>query len=213
MKALEVISMAEFVNFKVPEDLKNLQSEVLAKVVKTGKIKIGINEVTKIIERNTAKLVVIAEDVSPAEIIMHVPVLCKEKKVPFTYVQTREELGKLAGIGAKASSIVVMDEGVAKKEFSSLVNKINEVVGGKKEEPKTEKPKAEKKEKPKAESVKAEKKEEPKAESVKAEKKEEPKAEAVKAEKKEEPKAEAVKAEKKEEPKAESVKEEKKEEQ
>jgi large subunit ribosomal protein L7Ae len=148
--------MAEFVNFQIPEDLKNLQVEVLTKVAKSGKIKIGINEVTKIIERNNAKLVVIAEDVSPAEIIMHVPVLCKDKKVPYTYVKTREELGKLAGINAKASSIVIMDEGVAKKEFSSLIDKISEIVGGKSEKKSEEKPKVTK-EVPKKKDVKEEK--------------------------------------------------------
>jgi ribosomal protein L7Ae-like RNA K-turn-binding protein len=203
--------MAEFVKYKVPEDLRKLQSEVIKKISKTGKIKIGVNEVTKSIERNTAKLVIVAEDVSPPEIVMHVPVLSKEKNIPFTYAKNREELGKMAGISAKASCISILDEGVAKKEFTSLLNKISEVVGNKnkKEEPKKEEPKkAEpKKEEPKKEEPK---KEEPKKEELKKEepKKEEPKKEEPK---KEEPKKEEPKKEepKKEEPKkAEPKKEE-----
>ncbi len=206
--------MAEFVNFQVPEDLKNLQTEVLTKVSKSGKMKIGINEVTKIIERNNAKLVVIAEDVSPVEIIMHIPVLCKDKKVPYTYVKTREELGKLAGINAKASSIVVVDEGVVKKEFASLIEKISEIVGGKSEKKET-KPATEKKEKPK-EEVKEKPKEEVK-EKPKEEIKEKPKEEIKekpKEEVKEKPKEElkeAPKEEVKEKPKDEKPSEEKKE--
>jgi large subunit ribosomal protein L7Ae len=137
--------MAEFVKFSVPEDLKNLQADVISKVSKSGKIKVGINEVTKTIERNTAKLVVIAQDISPAEIVMHVPIICKEKSIPFTYVSTREELGKISGIGAKASAIAIVDEGVLKKEFSALLSKIEEISGvtaKSKPEAKEEKPKA-----------------------------------------------------------------------
>lgn len=164
--------MAEYVKFSVPEDLKTLQADVIGKVSKSGKIKIGINEVTKAIERNIAKLVIIAEDISPAEIIMHLPVICKEKSVPFTYVSTKEELGKIVGISAKASSVAITDEGVAKKEFSGLLSKVEEISGtvSKKEntvkedkkeaKPKVDKPKAEKKEaKPKAEKPKTEEKE------------------------------------------------------
>jgi large subunit ribosomal protein L7Ae len=174
--------MAEFVKFQVPEDLVTLQKDVLSKISKSGKIKIGINEVTKVIERNTAKLVLIAEDVAPVEIIMHVPILCKEKKVPFSYVKTREELGKISGISAKASSIAIMDEGVAKKEFSSLLTKISEISGDK---PKPVPVKEDKKEK-----VKEKPKEETKAEEVKEKPKEETKAEEVKEKPKEEAKEE-----------------------
>jgi large subunit ribosomal protein L7Ae len=208
--------MAEFVKFQVPEALRTLQAEVLGRVNKSGKIKIGINEVTKTIERGTAKLVLIAEDVSPAEVVMHIPVLCKNKNVPFSYVLTREELGKVVGISAKASSIAVTDEGVVKKEFASLLDKISEIYGGKKpkvevkEEKKTE-AKVEKKTEAKVEK-KTEAKVETKAEvkvETKAEVKEEPKTEAkveTKAEVKEEPKTEAkveTKAEVKEEKKTE----------
>jgi len=59
---------------------------------KTGKIKKGFNEVTKTIEKGTAKLVVAANDVSPPEIIMHLPLLCKEKGIPYAEVPSKEEL-------------------------------------------------------------------------------------------------------------------------
>lgn len=153
--------MAEFVKFSVPEDLKNLQADVISKVSKSGKIKVGINEVTKTIERNTAKLVVIAQDISPAEIVMHVPIICKEKGIPFTYVSTREELGKISGINAKSSAISIVDEGVLKKEFSALISKIEEISGitVKAKTEVKEKPVAEKKEKPAAEKKPVAKKE------------------------------------------------------
>lgn len=144
--------MADYVKFSVPEDLKNLQADVVSKISKSGKIKVGINEVTKMVERNTAKLVLIAEDITPAEIVMHLPIICKEKNIPFSYVSTKEELGKISGINAKASAIAIVDEGVLKKEFSALISKIEELSGGKsksEDKPKpAEKKPVEKKEKP-----------------------------------------------------------------
>lgn len=81
----------------------------------TGKIKKGSNEVTKHIERGTAKLVVIAKDVSPPEVIMHIPLLCKEKGVPFVEVPSREELGAAAGIQVGTAAVCITEPGEAKK--------------------------------------------------------------------------------------------------
>jgi large subunit ribosomal protein L7Ae len=129
--------MSEFVKFQVSDDLRNLQDDIIKKISKSGKIKIGINEVTKAIVIGTAKLVAIAEDVTPAEIVMHIPIIAKEKNIPITYFKTKDDLGKAVGISAKASSIAIMDAGVLSKELASLVSKINEVNGsGPKEAPK-----------------------------------------------------------------------------
>jgi len=133
--------MSDYIKFSVSDDLRALQDETLKKIAKSGKIKIGINEVTKAIERNLAKLVVIAEDVTPVEIVMHIPVIAKEKNIPFTYVKTRDDLGKVVGISAKASCIAVMDAGVNLKELQSLVSKLAELTGQKvehKDAPKSE---------------------------------------------------------------------------
>ena len=123
--------MSDYIKFSVSDDLRALQDETLKKIAKSGKIKIGINEVTKAIERNSAKLVVIAEDVTPVEIVMHIPVIAKEKNIPFTYVKTKDELGKAVGISAKASCIAVMDAGINSKELQSLVSKLAELTGQK----------------------------------------------------------------------------------
>lgn len=191
--------MSNYVKFSVPEDLKNLQADVVSKISKSGKIKVGINEVTKMVERNTAKLVLIAEDINPAEIVMHLPVICKEKNIAYSYVSTKEELGKMSGINAKASAIAVIDEGVLKKEFSALISKIDEISGGKSKS--EDKPKAEKKPTDKKPAEKKEKpSEEPKKKEAADEKKEEKPSEKKEAtEEKKEKVAEEKPAEKKEE--------------
>ena len=116
--------MAEFVKFEVPKEISEAQMRVLDKVARGGKIKIGSNEVTKAIERGNAKLVLIAKDVSPPEIVMHLPVLCREKNVPFSYAATKKELGAKAGLTVGTSALAVVAEGDAKKEIDDLAKKL-----------------------------------------------------------------------------------------
>jgi len=87
----------------------------------TGKVRVGTNEATKAIERGIAKLVVIAEDVQPKEVVMHLPPLCDEKKIPYVHVKSRLELGRAAGIDVSAASIVVINEGDAKKDIEEII--------------------------------------------------------------------------------------------
>ncbi|MEM1805071.1 MAG: 50S ribosomal protein L7Ae, partial [Nanopusillaceae archaeon] len=88
----------------------------------TGKIKKGTNEVTKAIERGQAKLVIIAMNVDPEEIVMHLPLLCEEKKVPYIYVKNKEDLGRAAGIQVSAASACIIDAGEGKKLFDEIIS-------------------------------------------------------------------------------------------
>ncbi len=94
--------------------LSNRALEAVELARTTGKIKKGTNEVTKAIERGTAKLVLVAKDVSPPEIVMHIPLLGKEKGVPVVEVPSKEELGAAAGLSVPAVSVAVVQEGEAK---------------------------------------------------------------------------------------------------
>lgn len=93
---------------------------LIEKARKTGKIEKGTNEVTKAIERGTAKLVVYASDVDPKEIVQHIPVLCKEKKIPCKEVDNKQKLGISAGLPISASSVAVIEAGEAEADISSL---------------------------------------------------------------------------------------------
>jgi large subunit ribosomal protein L7Ae len=79
----------------------------------TGKIKKGVNEVTKILERGQAKLVVIASDANPKEITLHLPVIGKEKGIPVVIVPSKEELGAAAGLAVSTVAVAIVDAGDA----------------------------------------------------------------------------------------------------
>jgi len=88
--------------------------EIVEKARNTGKVEKGTNEVTKAVERGTAKLVVIAKDVEPPEIVQHLPLLCKEKGIQCEEVDSKEKLGVAAGLNVSTASVAVVDTGEAR---------------------------------------------------------------------------------------------------
>ncbi len=94
--------------------------EIVELARETGKVRKGVNETTKAVERGEAKLVVVAEDVSPAEIVMHLPALCEEKGIPLAKVPSKADLGRAAGLDVAASSVAIVDAGQAEPHLKSL---------------------------------------------------------------------------------------------
>lgn len=93
---------------------------IVEKARKSGKIEKGTNEVTKAIERGTAKLVVYAKDVEPKEIVQHIPILCKEKKIPCVEVDSKQKLGIVAGLPVATSSVVIVEAGEAESDIANI---------------------------------------------------------------------------------------------
>jgi large subunit ribosomal protein L7Ae len=112
-----------YVKFELSKELSEKTYEAVEKARDTGKTRKGVNEVTKAIERGIAKLVVMAEDVEPEEVLMHIPVLCEEKRIPYSYVPSKAELGKAAGIEVPTSSIAIVQEGDSKKQIEEIARR------------------------------------------------------------------------------------------
>ncbi|MDI9646439.1 MAG: 50S ribosomal protein L7Ae [Archaeoglobales archaeon] len=113
-----------YVRFEVPQELQVEALALLEKARESGKVRKGTNETTKAVERGIAKLVYIATDVDPPEIVAHLPLICEEKNIPYVYVKSKADLGKAVGIDVSCASAAIIDEGEAKKELSSLVAKL-----------------------------------------------------------------------------------------
>ena len=104
--------MSVHIAFETPKDVQDSVYE-LVKLVGSGegRLKKGSNEVTKAAERGTAQMIVMAENVNPAELLAHVPLICKEKSIPFIYVEDQAYLAEVAGMnsGAKTAAIALME--------------------------------------------------------------------------------------------------------
>jgi len=100
------------------DEAKVLEAVEIART--SGKISKGANEVTKAIEKGNAKLVVYAEDVSPKEVVMHLPLLCKDKNVPCIKISKKEDLGAAAGLPVSTAAVAVVKEGEAKGAIEAI---------------------------------------------------------------------------------------------
>ena len=111
-------------NVDIPKELADKVYEAIEIAKKSGKIKKGTNEATKTIERGIAKLVVVAKNTNPQEIIMHFPLLCQEKNIPLVIVPSKEELGASAGLSIATSAISIVQEGDAKNLIKEIISKL-----------------------------------------------------------------------------------------
>lgn len=116
-----------YVRFDVSMELAEKTYEAVKKAKDTGKVKRGTNETTKAVERGLAKLVIIAEDVSPPEIVAHLPALCDDKKIPYIYVPSKVKLGESAGIDVAAASVCIIDPGEAKATIDEIIAEVNKL--------------------------------------------------------------------------------------
>ncbi|MEJ2771079.1 MULTISPECIES: 50S ribosomal protein L7Ae [unclassified Stygiolobus] len=123
------MSKPSYVKFEVPQDLADKVLEAVKKARETGKVKKGTNETTKAVERGQAKLVVIAEDVQPEEIVAHLPLLCEEKKIPYVYVPSKKALGEACNLQVAAASAAIVDPGEAKELVDEIIKRVEGLKG------------------------------------------------------------------------------------
>ncbi|AHL22241.1 MULTISPECIES: 50S ribosomal protein L7Ae [Thermococcus] len=117
-----------YVKFEVPQELAEKALEAVEIARDTGRIRKGTNETTKAVERGQAKLVIIAEDVDPEEIVAHLPPLCEEKEIPYIYVPSKKELGAAAGIEVPAASVAIIEPGKARELVEEIATKVRELM-------------------------------------------------------------------------------------
>jgi len=108
-----------------PKDKKEKDKKEKEKETKEAKakrplvLKYGLKQVTQLVESKKAKLVVIAHDVDPIELVVWLPTLCRKLAIPYVIVKGKSRLGHLV-YKKTASAVVVTD--VRKEHETSLGN-------------------------------------------------------------------------------------------
>jgi len=124
------MAKAYYVKFDTPEDLVSPILEAIQQAVQTGKVRKGTNEATKAIERGISKLIVIAEDVEPPEVVAHLPLICEEQNAAYAFVPSKQELGKALGIDVTSAAAAILDAGDAQHIIDEVVASMAKVKGG-----------------------------------------------------------------------------------
>lgn len=116
-----------FVKFSVPKEVVDAAYEALQLATQTGSVRKGTNETTKAIERAQAKLVVIAEDVDPPEVVAHLPLICDERKIPYVFVPNKQKIGSATGIDVPAAAACIVEVGDAAPLVKEIGKRIEEI--------------------------------------------------------------------------------------
>jgi len=85
-------------------------------------LKKGANEATKTLNRGIAEIIVLTADTEPIEILLHLPLLCEEKNVPYIFVPSKAALGRACNVSRAviAASITTGES----KELSSQIDAV-----------------------------------------------------------------------------------------
>jgi len=105
--------------------LEMAQQKKEGQEVKTKKpqvIKYGLNHVTTLVENKAAKLVVIAHDVDPIELVAWLPALCRKKEVPYCIIKGKGRLGQLVHKKAAACIALTTVSKEDQKDLETLAN-------------------------------------------------------------------------------------------
>jgi len=83
-------------------------------------IKFGLNHITTLIEQRKAKLVVIAHDVDPIELVVWLPALCRKMDIPYVITKNKARLGHL--VHQKTAAVLAITD--VKKEHQSQLDQL-----------------------------------------------------------------------------------------
>ncbi|EAL66327.1 hypothetical protein ACTFIW_005842 [Dictyostelium discoideum] len=92
-----------------------------------GQLKKGANECTKAVSRSTAEFVVLAADAEPLEILLHIPLLCEDKNIPYVFVSSKSELGRACDVSRPvvACAVTVDDKSQLKSQITNVKDSLD----------------------------------------------------------------------------------------
>eukprot|EP01092_Planopodium_desertum_P009551 TRINITY_DN4098_c0_g1_i1.p1 TRINITY_DN4098_c0_g1~~TRINITY_DN4098_c0_g1_i1.p1 ORF type:complete len:148 (-),score=21.18 TRINITY_DN4098_c0_g1_i1:90-491(-) len=102
--------------------LKDALHELVEQATNAKQLRKGANEVTKTLNRGQAAFIIMAADTEPLEILLHLPLLCEDKNVPYVYAPSKEALGRACGISRPviACSILSNPKSLIHKQVENM---------------------------------------------------------------------------------------------
>ena len=119
------MSKPYYVKYETPKDLVNAIYEAVRLAKQSGTVRKGTNETTKAIERGISKLVIIAEDVEPPEVVAHLPILCDERTSKYVFVPSKKELGNALGIEVGSAAATIIDAGESQQIIEQITSSVD----------------------------------------------------------------------------------------
>lgn len=81
--------------------------KLVKKASKAKFVRRGVKEVVKALRKNEKGFCIIAGDISPVDVITHLPIMCEDRQVPYLYVPSKHDLGEAASTKRPTSCILI----------------------------------------------------------------------------------------------------------
>ncbi|KAL3772716.1 hypothetical protein ACHAWU_004961 [Discostella pseudostelligera] len=90
----------------------------------------GANEATKTLNRGISEMIIMCADAEPIEILLHLPLLCEDKNVPYVFVPSKIALGRACGVSRPviACSITTNEASQLKSLIDGMKIKIEQLL-------------------------------------------------------------------------------------
>lgn len=104
--------------------------DVIQQATHLRQLKKGANEATKTLNRGISEFIVMAADASPLEIVLHLPLLCEDKNVPYVFVPSKVALGRACGVSRPviAASVTTNDASQIKNQIYQVKDQIERLL-------------------------------------------------------------------------------------
>ena len=112
-----------------PKELQSKLIDFVQQAQQSGFVKKGANETTKALNRGKAEVVIIAADTEPLEIVLHLPILCEDKTVPYVYVDSKAALGRACGVSRDVIAVAIISvKDTSAKSVDTIKDEIEKLV-------------------------------------------------------------------------------------
>ncbi|OWA49919.1 putative NHP2-like protein 1-like protein [Hypsibius exemplaris] len=110
--------------------MTNKVMNLTQQAVNYKQLKKGANEATKALNRGIAELIVLAADAAPLEILLHLPLLCEDKNVPYIFVRSKGALGRACGVSRPviACAVLANEGSQLKSQITDLQQQIEKLL-------------------------------------------------------------------------------------
>jgi len=111
-------------------ELNNQILELVNQATQYKQLKKGANEATKTLNRGIAELIVLTADTEPLEILLHLPLLCEEKNVPYVFVESKAALGRACNVSRPviAASITTSEHRELQSQLETIKRAIDQIM-------------------------------------------------------------------------------------
>jgi len=111
-------------------DLSNTILDLVQQASHYKQLKKGANEATKTLNRGMAEFIVLTADTEPLEILLHLPLLCEDKNVPYVFVLSKTALGRACGVSRAviAASVTTNESSDLRAQIQSIKTQIEKLL-------------------------------------------------------------------------------------